>query len=108
MQYPTFSLGIRGEVHIKVMVEIIKDLHKHSSSEITFFSGQFSIIMLYAAALQYVQMMIYSFIDIGLVVPDGFSLEAIQGFLEELVVNDDPEYQVYSAIIPFLKLIAVF
>ena len=26
-------------------------------------------------------------------VPEGYSVETIQGFVEELVVNDDPEYQ---------------
>ena len=30
----------------------------------------------------------------GQEVPSGYASEAIHGFVEELVVNDDPEYQV--------------
>lgn len=34
------------------------------------------------------------FFSLGQAVPDGYRIVAIRGFLEELVVNDDPEYQV--------------
>ena len=27
--------------------------------------------------------------------PDGLAIRSIHGFIEELVVNDDPEYQVH-------------
>ena len=29
----------------------------------------------------------------GACVPEGFTAQCINGFVEELVVNDDPEYQ---------------
>ena len=32
---------------------------------------------------------------LGSVVPAGYTVQAIHGFVEELVVNDDPEYQVH-------------
>ena len=35
------------------------------------------------------------FAYIGSEVPTGYMAQAIHGFVEELVVNDDPEYQVH-------------
>ena len=37
---------------------------------------------------------VFMYYSLGEHVPDGYVLHAIQGFLEELIVNDDPEYQV--------------
>ena len=28
--------------------------------------------------------------------PEGMAIHCLHGFVEELVVNDDPEYQVYT------------
>jgi hypothetical protein len=63
--------GVRGEIQIKASIEVIKDHHKRSSNEILFFTG-------------------YS-------VPGCYSIIAEHGFIEELVVNIDPEYQVRVA-----------
>ncbi|PVD33850.1 hypothetical protein C0Q70_05111 [Pomacea canaliculata] len=61
--------GIRGELNVQVKVELFSDLNKfrQSSCGIQFFC---------TAA-----------------VPSGYALQGVQGFVEELVVNDDPEYQ---------------
>ena len=32
----------------------------------------------------------------GSSVPEGMAIQSVHGFVEELVVNDDPEYQVYK------------
>ena len=36
--------------------------------------------------------------SLGLEVPCGCTTVALLGFVEELVVNDDPEYQVWSCV----------
>ncbi|CAG0885037.1 unnamed protein product [Darwinula stevensoni] len=61
--------GIRGEVNIIVKVDLFSDFNKYrtSSCGVQFFSTP------------------------G--IPHGFKIQAICGFVEELVVNDDPEYQ---------------
>ncbi|KAK3095112.1 hypothetical protein FSP39_010454 [Pinctada imbricata] len=61
--------GIRGELNIIVKVELFSDVNKfrQSSCGIQFFSTT--------------------------EVPYGYRLQIINGFVEELVVNDDPEYQ---------------
>lgn len=61
--------GIRGEVNVIVKVELFSDLNRfrESSCGVKFFCGG------------------------G--VPRGYRLGMIHGFVEELVVNDDPEYQ---------------
>ena len=35
-------------------------------------------------------------VSLGAEIPAGFVAQAIHGFVEELVVNDDPEYKVYT------------
>lgn len=61
--------GIRGEVNVIVKVELFSDLNRfrESSCGVQFFcvSG----------------------------CPHGYRVQAIHGFVEELVINDDPEYQ---------------
>lgn len=61
--------GIRGEVNIIVKVELFSDLNRfrQSSCGVQFFYSS--------------------------VVPEGFIAKTVHGFVEELVVNDDPEYQ---------------
>ena len=61
--------GIRGEVNIIVKVELFSDLNKfrQSSCGVQFFCCQ--------------------------EVPEGYKAQFIPGFVEELVVNDDPEYK---------------
>ncbi|XP_037944747.1 C2 domain-containing protein 5 isoform X2 [Teleopsis dalmanni] len=61
--------GIRGEVNIIVKVDLFSDLNKfrQSSCGIPFYHSQ--------------------------CIPHGYRAQIIHGFVEELVVNDDPEYQ---------------
>ncbi|XP_048766244.1 C2 domain-containing protein 5-like isoform X2 [Ostrea edulis] len=61
--------GIRGELNIIVKVDLFSDVNKfrQSSCGIQFFSTA--------------------------EVPAGYRMQIINGFVEELVVNDDPEYQ---------------
>ncbi|XP_020713746.1 C2 domain-containing protein 5 isoform X2 [Ceratitis capitata] len=61
--------GIRGEVNVIVKVDLFSDLNKfrQSSCGIPFFHSQ--------------------------CIPFGYRAQMIHGFVEELVVNDDPEYQ---------------
>ncbi|XP_060064519.1 C2 domain-containing protein 5-like, partial [Ylistrum balloti] len=61
--------GIRGELNVIVKVELFSDFNKfrQSSCGVQFFSTA--------------------------EVPCGYRLQMIHGFVEELVVNDDPEYQ---------------
>ncbi|XP_030572144.1 C2 domain-containing protein 5 isoform X1 [Drosophila novamexicana] len=61
--------GIRGEINVIVKVDLFSDVNKfrQSSCGIPFFHSQ--------------------------CVPFGFRAQVIHGFVEELVVNDDPEYQ---------------
>ncbi|XP_069132346.1 C2 domain-containing protein 5-like [Argopecten irradians] len=61
--------GIRGELNVIVKVDLFSDFNKfrHSSCGVQFFSTA--------------------------EVPCGYRLQMIHGFVEELVVNDDPEYQ---------------
>ncbi|XP_059351157.1 C2 domain-containing protein 5-like isoform X2 [Daphnia carinata] len=61
--------GMRGEVSVIVKVELFSDVNKfrQSSCGVQFFSTPST--------------------------PYGFKIQSIQGFVKELVVNDDPEYQ---------------
>ncbi|XP_065721432.1 C2 domain-containing protein 5 isoform X2 [Drosophila suzukii] len=61
--------GIRGEINVIVKVDLFSDVNKfrQSSCGIPFFHSQ--------------------------CVPFGYRAQVIHGFVEELVVNDDPEYQ---------------
>ncbi|OXU23143.1 hypothetical protein TSAR_015077 [Trichomalopsis sarcophagae] len=61
--------GIRGEVNIIVKVELFLDFNKfrQSSCGVTFFYSP--------------------------IVPHGYHAQVIHGFVEELVVSDDPEYK---------------
>ncbi|XP_064634229.1 C2 domain-containing protein 5-like isoform X3 [Lineus longissimus] len=69
--FPLFDTmhGIRGELHVTVKVDLFTDFNKfrQSSCGVQFFN---------TAA-----------------VPSGYRICSILGFVEELVVNDDPEYQ---------------
>ena len=66
--------GIRGEVNIIVKVELFSDLNRfrQSSCGVQFFCCQ--------------------------EVPEGYKAQFIPGFVEELVVNDDPEYKLIDKI----------
>ncbi|XP_068082905.1 C2 domain-containing protein 5 [Anabrus simplex] len=61
--------GIRGEVNIIVKVELFSDFNKfrQSSCGVQFFCSP--------------------------TIPQGYHAQVVHGFVEELVVNDDPEYQ---------------
>ncbi|XP_071502533.1 C2 domain-containing protein 5-like [Diadema antillarum] len=61
--------GIRGEIYIIVKVDLIEDVNRfrQSSVGVHFFNAS--------------------------TMPSGYIVTAIHGFVEELVVNDDPEHQ---------------
>ncbi|KPJ03475.1 Uncharacterized protein KIAA0528-like [Papilio xuthus] len=61
--------GIRGELNIIVKVELFSDFNKYKTSScgVQFFHCP--------------------------MIPPGYRATAIHGFVEELIVNDDPEYQ---------------
>uniref|UniRef100_U5EQC8 Putative ca2+-dependent phospholipid-binding protein n=1 Tax=Corethrella appendiculata TaxID=1370023 RepID=U5EQC8_9DIPT len=61
--------GVRGEVHLIVKIDLFSDVNKfrQSSCGVQFFHSPN--------------------------IPYGYYAQAINGFVEELVVNDDPEYQ---------------
>lgn len=61
--------GIRGEVNIVVKLDLFEDFNRfrQSSCGIQFFSSS--------------------------MIPEGYQLKAVHGFVEELVFADDPEYQ---------------
>ncbi|XP_014250746.1 C2 domain-containing protein 5 [Cimex lectularius] len=61
--------GIRGEVSIVVKLELFEDFNKfrQSSCGVQFFSSP--------------------------VIPEGYRMKTVHGFVEELVFADDPEYQ---------------
>uniref|UniRef100_A0A8D8S2H5 C2 domain-containing protein 5 n=1 Tax=Cacopsylla melanoneura TaxID=428564 RepID=A0A8D8S2H5_9HEMI len=61
--------GIRGEVNVIVKVDLFTDFNKfrQSSCGVQFFNSG--------------------------VIPQGYTAQVIHGFVEELVVSDDPEYQ---------------
>ncbi|XP_031621264.1 C2 domain-containing protein 5 isoform X3 [Contarinia nasturtii] len=61
--------GIRGEINIIVKVDLFLDVNKfrQSSCGVQFFHSP--------------------------IIPTGYHAQIIHGFVEELVVNDDPEYQ---------------
>jgi hypothetical protein len=61
--------GIRGEIKIQAKVEIFNDFNEYrkSSCGVQFFCSN--------------------------KIPDGYFLQNFSGFVEELVINDDPEYQ---------------
>ena len=49
--------------------------------------------------LSAMMMMMYDMVwCAGSSVPEGMAIHSVHGFVEELVVNDDPEYQVYTYI----------
>lgn len=66
--YDTMN-GVRGEVNVIVKVDLFTDFNKfrQSSCGVRFFHSS--------------------------VIPNGYNAQVIHGFVEELVVNDDPEYQ---------------
>ncbi|KAJ8955342.1 hypothetical protein NQ318_003436 [Aromia moschata] len=61
--------GIRGEVNVTVKVELFSDFNRYrqSSCGVQFFYSR--------------------------TIPQGYHARVIHGFVEELLVNDDPEYQ---------------
>jgi uncharacterized protein YbjQ (UPF0145 family) len=61
--------GIRGEVNIIVKVELFSDFNKFRQSSCG--------VQLFCSP----------------VIPQGYHAQVVHGFVEELVVNDDPEYQ---------------
>ncbi|XP_058814774.1 C2 domain-containing protein 5 isoform X7 [Topomyia yanbarensis] len=66
--YDTMN-GVRGEVHIIVKVDLFTDFNKfrQSSCGVRFYHSP--------------------------IIPHGYSAQVVHGFVEELIVNDDPEYQ---------------
>ncbi|XP_062513115.1 C2 domain-containing protein 5-like isoform X2 [Corticium candelabrum] len=69
--YPIYDTlhGIRGELHVQIRVKFIQDINRfrQSSCGVQFFSS--------------------------FCIPECYHCHALFGFVEELVVNDDPEYQ---------------
>lgn len=86
--FPVFDTmhGIRGEVKITVKVELFSDFNKfrQSSCGVQFFCCKYFEILI--IVVKYV-------IVLAPVIPHGYHAQIIHGFVEELIVNDDPEYQ---------------
>ncbi|CAH0730763.1 unnamed protein product, partial [Brenthis ino] len=61
--------GIRGELNVIVKVELFSDFNKYKTSSV---------------GVQFFHCPM---------IPPGYKATAIHGFVEELIVNDDPEYQ---------------
>lgn len=81
--------GIRGEVNVTVKVELFTDSNRfrQSSCGVRFFCCTYR--------LRFVKNTIseLKWILTAKAVPHGYYVHAIYGFVEELVVDDDPEYQ---------------
>jgi hypothetical protein len=89
--------GNRGEVRLSVRLKLIRDLNKfrESSCDVRFFAG---LVSAAAAAAACDDAGIFSNNKLltqmnrqGL--PVGYSVTALHGFVEELFVRDDPEFQ---------------
>jgi hypothetical protein len=69
--YPIYDTlhGIRGEINVQIRIKFIQDINRfrQSSCGVQFFSA--------------------------FCIPSCYQCHALHGFVEELVVNDDPEYQ---------------
>lgn len=85
--------GIRGEVHVIVKVELFSDFNRfrQSSCGVLFFCCKY--IKKLKALMFQVEQFIISIHFAAPAIPQGFYAQIIHGFVEELVVNDDPEYQ---------------
>ncbi|KAK6636916.1 C2 domain-containing protein 5 [Polyplax serrata] len=84
--------GIRGEVNIIVKVELFSDFNKfrQSSCGVQFFCCRYLLLFLNSLLDM---LIVTKGIISAPVIPQGYNAQVIHGFVEELVVNDDPEYQ---------------
>ena len=102
--------GIRGELSVIVKVDLFSDFNKfrQSSCGVHFFCSEFLVVktcflrtglcigflcngQCRASVLVSKISSLFHLTASG--VPYGYRVQAIHGFVEELVVNDDPEYQ---------------
>ena len=94
--------GVRGEVNVQVKVELFSDHNKfrQSSCGVQFFYSkslqvqctlpEYNSCILISPSNTHIWMLcLFSAPN----VPEGYRAQYINGFVEELVVNDDPEYQ---------------
>lgn len=88
--------GIRGEVNIIVKVELFSDFNKfrQSSCGVQFFyckyTDLYSSEIVSPVCIWYIQP--ECFLPAPNI-PHGYHTQSIHGFVEELVVSDDPEYK---------------
>lgn len=87
--------GIRGEVNIIVKVDYFSDVNKfrQSSCGVHFFHCTYLVLLLCSYHKFFFRNAYRIFISIAPLIPYGYHAQIIHGFVEELVVNDDPEYQ---------------
>lgn len=80
--------GIRGEVDILVKVDLFTDLNRfrQSSCGVQFFHCEYSHLTRGHPSINQSPLLT------ALNIPLGFHAPTIHGFVEELLVNDDPEY----------------
>ncbi|RZC41814.1 C2 domain-containing protein 5, partial [Asbolus verrucosus] len=78
--------GIRGEVNVIVKVELFSDFNRfrQSSCGIQFFCCNSHSPFV---------MVILNKCFVAKSIPHGYFAQTVHGFVEELIVNDDPEYQ---------------
>lgn len=88
--------GIRGEINLIVKVDLFSDVNKfrQSSCGVQFFHCKCSLRLRRAIGINND---ILTFISAP-IIPYGYHAQVIHGFVEELVVNDDPEYHLYNII----------
>lgn len=82
--------GIRGEVNLIVKVDLFSDVNKfrQSSCGVQFFHCKGPLTHIYVDIE-----IILVYCSTASNIPHGYHAQFIHGFVEELVVNDDPEYQ---------------
>ncbi|UYV60581.1 C2CD5 [Cordylochernes scorpioides] len=94
--------GLRGEINVQVKVELFSDSNKYreSSCGVQFFYSKYIyflneiLLNLHERTPQYKgQFVARCPLERGHGIPQGYWAQSILGFVEELVVNDDPEYQ---------------
>ena len=92
--------GIRGEVNVVVKVDLFSDFNKfrQSSCGVQFFCSEYSSAAPVNCILGTLYFTNYTYCTFTVLisgpgVPEGYVSQKVNGFVEELVVNDDPEYQ---------------
>lgn len=86
--------GIRGEVNIIVKVELFSDFNKfrQSSCGVQFFCCEYFSPRYQVSCLLLAAISPWNYFAAP-IIPHGYHAQVIHGFVEELVVSDDPEYK---------------